>query len=83
MDGIIFWAANNYFPFEVSVLYETDGFLVGVHFCITFIVAVAASFFIAFFSSKTKLIREPLVAAFLLFTLFFGKCNIKPFLKLC
>ena len=73
MDGIIFWAANNYFAFEVGILYETDGLLVGVNFAITFIVAVAASFFIAFFSSKTKLIREPLVVAFLSLVVFFGE----------
>ena len=73
MDGVIFWAANNYFPFAIQVLYETNALLVGLHFCVTFLVALAASFFIAYFSSKTKLLREPLVAAFLAFTLFFGE----------
>jgi MFS family permease len=75
IDGIIFWAANNYYAFQVSVLYQPDSFLAGLSYSITFITGFCASFFIAWFSSKTKLLREPLVGSFLMFTIFNSKSS--------
>jgi len=72
-DGMIFWAANNYFAFQVSTLYETDSMLVGLHFCIAFFTAFAASASVALISTFTKAIREPIVASFIMFTIFYGR----------
>ena len=72
-DGMIFWAANNYFAFQVSVLYETDPMLVGLHFCIAFFAAIAAAASVVLISSFTKSIREPIVVSFIMFTIFYGK----------
>lgn len=72
-DGMIFFAANNYFAFEVSVLYETNSMLVGLHFCIAFFAAIAASASVVLISSFTKSIREPIVVSFIMFTIFYGK----------
>ena len=71
-DGMIFWAANNYFPFQVSVLYETDPLLVGLYFAVAFFAAVAASASVALISSFTKSLREPIVVSFIMFTIFYG-----------
>lgn len=72
VDGMIFWAANNYFAYEVSVLYETNAMLVVLHFAIAFFTAVAASISVVLISSFTKAVREPIVASFIVFTIFFG-----------
>ncbi|KAK5954684.1 hypothetical protein OHC33_004408 [Knufia fluminis] len=71
-DGMIFWAANNYFSFQVQVLYETDPMLIGLRFCIAFFAAIGAAASIVVISSFTKSIREPIVASFIMFTIFYA-----------
>lgn len=71
-DGMIFWAANSYFAYQVSVLYETDAMLVSLHFCIAFFVATVAAVSVGFITVLTKAVREPIVVSFVMFTLFFG-----------
>lgn len=73
VDGLIFWAANNYYSFQVSVLYETDGLLTGLHFAIAFFSAIVASASVVLITSLTKRLREPILVSFLMFTIFFGK----------
>ena len=73
IDGMAFQASNNYFAFEVSVLFETDPVRVGLRFAIVFFAAVASSFFCAIYSSYRKTVRGPIVLSFVLFTIFFGK----------
>lgn len=73
VDGMIFWAANNYFAYEVSVLYETNAMLVVLHFAIAFFTAIAAAISVGVISTFTKAVREPIVASFIMFTIFFGK----------
>lgn len=75
-DGMIFWAANNYFAFEVSVLYESDPMLGGLHYCVAFFAAVLAASAIPLISKVTKSIREPIVISFALFIIFNGKFDI-------
>lgn len=72
-DGMIFWSANNYYAFQVSVLYETDVLLVNLHFCVAFFAGVAAAVMVGVISAYTKSIREPIVASFVFLTLFFGE----------
>lgn len=74
-DGMIFFAANNYFAFEVSVLYETSPMLVGLHFCVAFFAAVVASCSVVLITMFTKSIREPIVVSFVLFMIFYGKLS--------
>lgn len=77
-DGMIFFAANNYYAFQVSVLYETDTMLVGLHFCIAFIAAVISSASVVLIQMCTKSVREPAVVAFVLFVVFYGKAKGSP-----
>jgi MFS family permease len=72
-DGMIFWAANNYYTMEVGILFETDAVLAGLHYCITFFAGIVAAIAIHFASKFTKRLREPIVMSFLLFMIFFGK----------
>ena len=73
IDGMAFQASNNYFAFEVSVLFETDPVRVGLRFAIVFFAAIASSFVCAIYSSYRKTVRGPIVLSFVLFTIFFGK----------
>lgn len=81
VDGIVFWAANSYFAFQVSVLYESKPILIGLHFCIAFFAGLAFVMVIPLLTKFTKRLREPIVVAFLNFTIFFGKTT-RSFLTL-
>lgn len=81
VDGLIFWAGNNYYSFQVSILYETDAILTGLHFAVAFFAAIAASASVALISSFTKRLREPIVVSFLMFTIFFGESTTLIILK--
>ncbi|CZR66918.1 related to potential drug facilitator PEP5 [Phialocephala subalpina] len=71
VEGLSFFAANNYFAFQVSVLYETDSLRTGARYTITFIVYATMSVLAGAFCSKTKMIRFPTVVAFGFMTVFF------------
>lgn len=73
VDGLIFWAANNYFAFEIAVLYDTRPMMVVLHFTIAFFTAIAASASVILITAFTKAVREPIIAAFVMFTGFFGR----------
>lgn len=73
MEGMVFWAANNYFPFEISVLYGSSTLGTGVRYSMFFIVALVFSLVSAYYCSLTRTIREPIVLAFVCFLLFSGK----------
>jgi MFS family permease len=73
VDGMAFFAANNYYAFEVSVLYETDPIRVGLRFCMVFFGSIVSSLAIAVYASITKQVRLPIVVSFALFVVFFGK----------
>ena len=72
IDGAAFCAANGYYAFEVSVLYETDPLRVGLRFCVVFFASVLSSLLIAVYASYTKRVRYPIVVSFALFVIFFG-----------
>jgi hypothetical protein len=71
-EGIAFFAANIYFAFQVSVLYETDVFIVGVRFSIAFFTAIAASAFTGLYCALTKKVRWVTFTAFVIFIIFFA-----------
>ena len=75
VDGIVFYVANVYYSYEVSVLYETNTELVGLHFCVAFFVAIMASVGAGFYASLWKSVRGPIVTSFLLFVIFYCKIS--------
>ena len=72
VEGAVFFAAANFFPFEVSVLVTSDTFQVALHFVITFFAAMAASVCVGLYSMYTRRLREPVVLAFSSFVIFYS-----------
>lgn len=73
VDGLAFFAVNNYFAFEMSVIFETDVIRVGLRFCVVFFASVSSSLLIAVYSSWSKNVRFPIVVSFALFVVFFSE----------
>ncbi|KAK6364118.1 hypothetical protein LTS17_012471 [Exophiala oligosperma] len=73
VEGMCFFAVNDFFPLELSVLFQTDAFGVGLRFSITFFTQIVACFGIAIYSSMTKTIRLPTTLAFCSIVIFFSK----------
>lgn len=71
-EGVAFFAANIYFAFQVSVLYETDFLIVTTRFSIAFFGTMAASVATGLYCAHTKKVRWATVVAFLIFVAFFA-----------
>ncbi|EHK97725.1 putative Uncharacterized MFS-type transporter/MT1926 [Glarea lozoyensis 74030] len=71
-EGIAFFAANIYFAFQISVLYEKDFLIVGLRFAIAFMSTMVTSVFIGLYCAITKKVRWATVFAFLIFAVFFS-----------
>ncbi|KIH91218.1 siderophore iron transporter [Sporothrix brasiliensis 5110] len=71
VEGLVFFAANNYFAYEASVLYETDTLRTGLRYTINMIVYGVSAIFAGFYCSKTKNVRWPAFAAFVSMVIFF------------
>lgn len=71
-EGMAFFAANNYFAFQVGVLYETDAVLVGTRYSIMLIAACVGAVLTGWYCAVYKKVRWVTVLAFLIFTAFFA-----------
>ncbi|KAK7408177.1 hypothetical protein QQX98_009644 [Neonectria punicea] len=71
-EGLAFFAATVYFPFQVGMLYEEDPLLVGVRFSIAFIATIPASILTGLYCTITKKVRWVAVISFLIFVAFFA-----------
>jgi len=71
-EGMAFFAANQYFAFEVGVLYETDNVLVGVRYSIAMIVSMVSSVATGIYCAYTRKARWASVSAFVIFVIFFA-----------
>lgn len=70
VEGLVFFAVNNYFAFEVSTLYEHDSLLVSLRFSICFITLAISTAITGFYCTWTKAIRFPVMVGFGFFTIF-------------
>ncbi|KAF5723642.1 drug facilitator PEP5 [Fusarium mundagurra] len=61
IEGIAFFAANSYFVFEISLVYDASFLSGSVNFAIMFITAAAFSPVFGLWSAKYKTLRPPLV----------------------
>ena len=73
LPNIIYKAANDYFAFEVSVLYEPDPLIGGLRYCITFVAYALTTMAAGAYCSKTKNIRVPAVVGLGAFIVFNGE----------
>uniref|UniRef100_L2FZX6 Siderophore iron transporter n=1 Tax=Colletotrichum fructicola (strain Nara gc5) TaxID=1213859 RepID=L2FZX6_COLFN len=71
VEGLVFFAANNYFAFQVGVLYETDALRTGLRYGVTMIVYGVAAVLAGLWCSKTRNVRWPTVVAFVSMIIFF------------
>ncbi|KAK3330756.1 major facilitator superfamily domain-containing protein [Apodospora peruviana] len=70
-EGVAFFAANTYFAFEVSVLFETDALLVGVRYSIMMYVSAISACLTGWYCAVTRQARWATLLAFLIFIGFF------------
>lgn len=70
-EGLAFFAANNYFSYELIVLYNTDPLTTGVRYGISSMVYAVVTCLAGAFCSITKRIRYPTALAFSFTTTFF------------
>lgn len=73
VEGMSFFAANSFFPREMSDLFETDQVRVGLRFSINFFTAILSAGCVALYSSTRKDIRTPTVLSFVSFLIFDSK----------
>jgi len=71
VEGLVFFAANNYFGYQVSVLYETDSLRVGIRYGINFILYAVFAVLAGAFCSMTKSVQMPSIVAFVSMIVFF------------
>ncbi len=70
-EGVAFFAANNYFAFQVSVLYEADTILVATRYSIMLISAAVGAILTGWYCAVARRVRWATVLAFLIFVAFF------------
>lgn len=70
-EGVAFFAANQYFAFEVGVLYEQDNLVVGVRYSIPLFVSIFSALGGGLYCAMTKRVRWVTVLAFVIFVAFF------------
>lgn len=70
-EGVSLLAANNYFGFQVTILYRKDLWQTSLTYTITWYSYIVFAILTGFYCSRTKSIRTPVMVAFSSFTLFF------------
>jgi hypothetical protein len=71
VEGLAFFSANNYFAFEISLLYETDPLSTAVRYSVAFILYLISTILAGAYCSTTKKLRIPTVVAFCFMIIFF------------
>jgi hypothetical protein len=71
-EGLAFFAANTFYAYETSVLYDFSFFQAGLGFTIVFWTANVATVLTGLYVSRTKTVRVPLIFATTCVTIFFA-----------
>ncbi len=78
-EGLAFWATNNYFSFEVSVITGVDLLIAALNFAVGFAAAMAAAFAIGLVASRWQVVKIPMAVGFLLLLSFnIGMATMTP-----
>jgi MFS family permease len=72
VEGIVFFASNNYYGYETAVVYEKDQFTAGLRYTVNWFTYLVITGFAGAYCSRTKTVRIPLIIAFSSFTLYNG-----------
>ena len=70
VEGLAFFTSLYYYPFQISVLYTSDPLLGGLRLSTSFLVAVIPTALVAWFCTRRKILRVPVVFSFVGFTVF-------------
>lgn len=70
VEGLAFFTANNYLPFEVSILYTSDPLRIGLHYTIAFWMFALSAVGTGIYCAKTKSVRTTTIVAFTAFLVF-------------
>ncbi|CZR37971.1 uncharacterized protein FPRO_06838 [Fusarium proliferatum ET1] len=63
-EGMAFHCGNNYFAFEVSVLFSTDSLVIGAQYSMAFIALGISAIVSGIWCSMSKALRFPIILAF-------------------
>ncbi|MCJ1472599.1 hypothetical protein MMC13_001248 [Lambiella insularis] len=69
-EGFVFIAANLFYPYQVAVLYEKRQIIISTEFSVVFFVAAVAGPLAGYFVYKTKILRTPILVAFVSFLIY-------------
>jgi MFS family permease len=69
-EGMVFFCANDYFGFQVSVFFSDDSLATGAHYYIAFLSLGVSAILSGLWCSRTKAVRVPTITAFSSFVLF-------------
>ncbi|KAK5446750.1 hypothetical protein LTS15_009683 [Exophiala xenobiotica] len=69
-EGLTFFAANEYFAFEVSLFTGEDLLVAGLHFGVVFLACTLVALIAGVYSVKAKAVRIPIVVGFTLMLVF-------------
>jgi hypothetical protein len=72
-EGATFFAANNYYIFECSILHDTNTFRLSLRYSLFFIMTGISAVAVAYYCARPGTIRGPIVLAFISFAVFHGK----------
>ena len=72
VEGMGYFAANSYFPFQTSTFYEHDAVLVGLRFSIVLITMMVGALIVGAYCAVTRKIRWVTVFAYILMIAFFA-----------
>lgn len=70
IEGLLFYATNSYFSYEVAAVYGKDLFTAGAYYALGFATLTVVTQLVGVYCSKTKTIRGPLVVAYISFGIF-------------
>lgn len=70
VEGLVFFAANNFFPFEIGIFTQQDLLIAGLHFGMAFVSGWLFSFLSSLYSSKRKALRMPITVGFICILIF-------------
>jgi len=71
-EGVSFFAANNYFGFQVGLLFDRDLLLTGATYSITWITYMIGTLIAGWYCSRTATLRLPVIISFISFIIFFA-----------
>lgn len=71
-EGVAFFAANIYFPFQLNAIYEPDPLLVGARYSLMLVCAVIGAVLTGWYCAYVRKVRWVTVLAFVIFVAFFA-----------